>query len=155
MNIDPNFRIFLSYDCSFGEISRAIRNRCLEVSVDLENVLREEMFLQSDKTHYKVDDSIDLKAVCPQYDVRTYSEAKLIKDIYLSMQDGLEENVNTLVQRLFADVQKNETMIRVFPELKKRLQLFISQQDRSIVRQFSALLASNEVMCCPNYEQTV
>ena len=82
--------------------------------------------MQSDKAHYKVDDSIDLKAVCPQYDVKTYSEAKLIKGIYLSMQDGLEENVNALVQKLFASVQRNEAIIRVFPELKKRLQLFIS-----------------------------
>lgn len=45
VDIDPNFRIFLSYDCSFGEISRAIRNRCLEVSVDLASTLRETMFL--------------------------------------------------------------------------------------------------------------
>lgn len=126
VDIDHNFRIFLSYDCSFGEISRAIRNRCLEVSVDLASTLRETMFLQSGKEHYTADDSIDLKAVCPQYNVKTYDDAKLIKDIQLSMQDGLEENVSALVQKLFDGVQRNEVLVRVFPELRKRLQLFIS-----------------------------
>lgn len=53
--------------------------------MDLEKELRETMFLWSDNAHYTSDNSVDLKAVCPQYNVKTYGEAKLIKDIYLSM----------------------------------------------------------------------
>jgi len=29
-----NFRLFLCYDCKFGDVSRALRNRCLEIFVE-------------------------------------------------------------------------------------------------------------------------
>jgi hypothetical protein len=31
----PNFRLFLAMDAQFGEISRAMRNRCVEIALPL------------------------------------------------------------------------------------------------------------------------
>ncbi|KAH0571036.1 Midasin [Spironucleus salmonicida] len=34
LQIHKNFRVFVSYDAKFGDVSRAIRNRCFEICVD-------------------------------------------------------------------------------------------------------------------------
>ncbi|CAG9805676.1 unnamed protein product [Chironomus riparius] len=94
-----NFRVFLTTDPKFGEVSRAMRNRCIELSLShqlyTEDDLRKLIYLQGVHDMYLIKAILDIhKGLNSLSDYSTFGVSHLIKMAFLVSQNksmGLED----------------------------------------------------------------
>jgi len=94
-----NFRVFLTTDPKFGEVSRAMRNRCIELSLShqlyTEDDLRKLIYLQGVHDMYLIKAILDIhKKLNSLSDYSTFGVSHLIKMAFLVSQNksmGLED----------------------------------------------------------------
>lgn len=124
----PNFRLFLTVNTKYGELSRAMRNRCIEVHID-ELSERATLF-----------DRLTLGVTEP-------SKAESMKDI-CDLMNNLEFGTNKMWKPLAAFMPSNESTLRRFATILDAFNL----QEKDLA---NSALASNLALCDLNFIESL
>ncbi|CAL6107242.1 Midasin [Hexamita inflata] len=130
VNIHKNFRIFMTYDSSFGEISRAIRNRCLEVCVDNFDFINCNLFGKQAEPHTHIDNQMICRLVQSENYLNLSQCLQIDQMMKFNMTDAalmqmlmqlFEVTPNQIEEKKFKLLNQSSSSARAFVSLFKQL----------------------------------
>ena len=148
INIHRDFRIFLTMDPTYGELSRAMRNRCIEVYFD-----RQMSFVEGRKAK----GNHSLMQLDPTALITSPIQAKRTKDIQLSQQLTIFE---TAMKVELIDAQNTDYIVFLFgilhiPSLQEFTCLLEGRFVQSSIKLQKVPIALNQFNCRENVATTM